>query len=149
MRISSVQRRFQRYRIIYLWKVVAGLTHNFGISWRYDDHKGLMININQLKYHSISNNVLNIWKQLLGVNGAMLFNSLPYKVRNYGGKSISGFKMTLDQVLETIPDCPPSIGLYPLPINTESMKNSNCIIDWCKYLKISQRREIEMNDVIL
>ena len=88
-----------------------------------------MININQLKYHSISNNVLNIWKQSLGVNGAMLFNSLPYKVRNYGGKSISGFKMTLDQVLETIPDCPPSIGLYPLPINTETMKNSNCIID--------------------
>ena len=114
-----------------------------------DEHKGILIDINQLKYYQISGKVLNIWKQSIGVSGASLFNSMPYKVRNYSGKSVSGFKMTLDQVLENIPDCPLSYGLYPEPINPDTNRNSNCLIDWSQHLKLPQRKEINIEDVLL
>ena len=55
------------------------------------------------------------------------------------GKSLSGFKMTLDQTLETIPDCPPSQGLYPAPVNYITGRNSNCLLDWSRYLRLSGR----------
>ena len=149
MGISSIQRRFQRYRIIYLWKIIAGLTHNFGLTWKDDSHWGILIDIKQLKYHSTKGAIIDIWKQSIGVSGAILFNAMPYRVRNYKGKTISGFKMTLDQELEKIPDCPLSYGLYPDPINPETNMNSNCLIDWSRYLNINQRREIDINDVLL
>ena len=47
--------------------------------------------------------------------------------------------MKLDQMLELIPDCPVSHGLYPTPINHITGKNSNCIIDWCRHLEINSR----------
>ena len=53
MGISSLQRRFQRYRIIYLWKVIVGLTHNYGLTWKIDEHKGILIDIKQLKYYQV------------------------------------------------------------------------------------------------
>ena len=53
MGISSIQRYFQRYRVIYLWKVINGLTYNFGITWRNDIHKEILIDIKQFKYNSI------------------------------------------------------------------------------------------------
>ena len=83
------------------------------------------------------------WKQSLGVSRAILFNAMPYNIRNYEGKTISGFKMTLDQVLETIPDCPLSHGLYPAPINPDTNMNSNCLIDWSRYMKLPQRKELD------
>ena len=33
LKISSIERRFQRYKIIYTWKIVEGLVPNCGISW--------------------------------------------------------------------------------------------------------------------
>lgn len=73
------------------------------------------------------------------VDSALLFNNMPYIVRNNQGNTLNGFKMTLNQTLENIPDCPPSQGLHPEPINCETGKNSNCLIDWCKFLKVTFR----------
>ena len=98
-----------------------------------------MIIINYPKFYKVNSSAQKIWRQSLGVDGAMIFNSLPYDVMNYPGDSLSGFKMELDQTLEIIPDCPVSQGLYPAPINHISGKNSNCIIHWCRYLKLNSR----------
>ena len=144
MGISSIQRRFQRYKVIYMWKVVSGLTHNFGVSWHNHPHWGLLINIKKPVFHSINAGVYQAWRQSLAVEGALLFNCMPSHVRNYPGKTINGFKMTLDQVLEKIPDCPPSQGLYPEPINGETDRNSNCLTDWSKFLKLSNRQPVEI-----
>ena len=137
--LSSIQRRFQRYKIIYMWKILSGLTHNFGISWYDHPHWGRMIVINKPTFYVTNACALAVWRQSLAVDGAMLFNCMPSTVRNYGGKSLSGFKMTLDQVLETIPDRPIAQGLFPDPISQETGKNSNCLIDWSKYLKLNSR----------
>ena len=108
-----------------------------------------MFEIKQPKYYTIKGKVLNVWRQSIGISGAILFNAMPYNVRNYGGNSISGFKMTLDQVLENIPDCPLSYGLYPDPINPDTNMNSNCLVDWSRHMKLNQRREIDIKDVLL
>ena len=49
--LSSIQRRFQRYKIIYMWKIIMGLTHNFGISWTNHPHWGLLINISKPTFY--------------------------------------------------------------------------------------------------
>ena len=106
-----------------------GKTHNFGLEWKTHPRWGKLISINYPKFYKVNSHVYKIWRQSLGVDGAMLFNNLPYEVRNYPGDSLSGFKMKLDQTLEMIPDFPVSQGLYPLPINHITGKNSNCLID--------------------
>ena len=144
MGISLIQRRFQRYKVIYMWKVVSGLTHNFGVTWHNHPHRGLLINIRKPVFHSTNARVYQAWRQSLAVEGVLLFNCMPSHVRNYPGKTINGFKMTLDQLLEKIPDCPPSQGLLPDPINAETGRNSNCLTDWSKFLKLSTRQPVEI-----
>ena len=73
---------------------------------------------------------------------------MPSSVRNFKGDKLNSFKMTLDQVLETTPDCPPLHGLYPAPINPVTSKNSNCLIEWSKYLKLSSRYTEEIVPII-
>ena len=143
LRLSSLQRRLQRYRIIYIWKIVVGKTHNFGINWKQHPSRGLLIDIKYPK--GVSNKVLKIWRQSLEVNGGSLFNAMPYHIRNYKGDTVEGFKMTLDQVLETVPDCPPSLGLYPAPTNCITGFSSNCLIDWSVYLKWTQRDPVVLD----
>ena len=98
MGVSSIQRRFQRYKVICIWKVVSGLTHNFGISWYTHPHWGLLIKIKKPVFYEIDAGVYHAWRQSLAVEGALLFNCMPSNVRNYPGKTLEGFKMTLDQV---------------------------------------------------
>ena len=56
----------------------------------------------------------------MGVQGSLLWNSLPMSVRNYGGPgtSLDGFKRTLGSYLEQIPDKPRDLsgGWMPNPI---------------------------------
>ena len=93
--------------------------------------------------------VQKLWRQSLNISGAILFDSMPYKVRNYEGNTIAGFKMTLDYVLETIPDCPLSYGLYPALINPDTNMNLNCLIDWSRHLKLPQKKELSQKEVLL
>ena len=53
---------------------------------------------------------------------------------------INYFKTQLDKFLEGIPDCPLTSELYPDPINLITGRNSNCLIDWIRYLKLNTRR---------
>ena len=84
------------------------------------------------------------WRQSLAVDGGLLFNHMPSEIRNYNGNSLSGFKMTLDQLLERIPDRPLAQGLYPDPVNCVSGLHSNCLIDWSKYLKLCSRVSVDL-----
>ena len=120
-----------------------GLTHNFGISWTNHPHWGLLINIIKPTFHEVNAGAMSVWRQSLAIDGALLFNSMPNVVRNYQGKTLNGFKMTLDQTLETIPDRPLAQGLFPDPISQETGKNSNCLIDWSRFLKLTTRKPCE------
>ena len=126
------QRSIERYKIIYVWKVLSGLVENCGLNWYIHEYKGRLVKITHPK--GASNRALELWRQTLPVNGGSLFNSLPQYIRDISDTSVDSFKLKLDLYLETIPDCPMSSNLYPAPINPISGKNSNCIMDWIQFM---------------
>ena len=107
---------------------------NCGIKWSSHRYKGTLVDISYPKISEVSNKALNLWRQTLPVNGGSLFNILPQHIRDITEVSTDCFKSHLDKFLETIPDCPRTNTLLPVPINPISNKNSNCILDWIHYI---------------
>ena len=134
MKLPSIERRLQRYRIIYIWKIINGLVRNCGIIWNNHPYKGTLVNNDHPKVSEVSNFALNLWRQTLPIDGRSLFNMMPRYIRDIQDVSIDSFKNKLDKYLETIPDCPRTNNLLPVPINPISNKNSNCIMDWIRYI---------------
>ena len=138
LRLSSVQRRMERYRIMYVWKVITEKVPNFGLHRDSNHRRGRMIHIKKYRSNSTTQ-AKNLIDQSLGVHGGGLFNLLPVDIRNFEG-STDNFKMRLDEFLNNIPDKPQCEGLHPDPINSRTCKNSNTLMDWVPYLNIRDRR---------
>ena len=138
MKLNSVQRRMERYRVIYLWKMTVGLVPNVGISWTISETRGKMITIPKSKsnYSAIAKNMRD---QSISVHGGRIFNLLPHDIRNWSGTK-DGFKEKLDMFLSVIPDQPKTQDLNPIPVNRLSCRNSNSLFDWILFLNISDRR---------
>ena len=139
MKLNSMQRRLERYRIMYIWKVVSGKVPNFGLSWTDNSKRGIMINIKTYnsKTPALARNMID---QSLSVHGGNLFNLLPEKLRCFTG-TVDAFKSQLDDFLKEIPNQPVGKDLYPEPVNKETCKNSNSLIDWIPYLNLRDRRK--------
>ena len=147
MKLYSVQRRMERYRVIYLWKIMKGLVPNYGIDWDTTERRGTNIKIPKTNYkHSaLAKKMRN---QSLVVHGGKIFNLLPSDLRNCD-YSLEQFKAKLDLFLEQIPDHPASPGLTPVPIDQVLNKHSNSLYDWIKYLKLTDRKLTEEHQVSL
>ena len=108
LNLYSLERRRERYQIIYTWSIIEGLVPNFN----YDDGKGGIYSyINQRdgrKCHlkSVNTKNKNIWKDCLSEAGPRLFNILPKQIRNMTNCSKNSFKRRLDQFLQNIPHEP-------------------------------------------
>ena len=77
----SQQRRLERYRIIYTWKIIEGLVPNCGINFTESERLGRTCEIEKLNT-KISQRLHTIKEQSFNINGPMLFNSLPKSLRN-------------------------------------------------------------------
>ena len=111
--LYSVQRRFERYKIIYVWKILHGLVINPGIE--FNDNLGSRNGLTC----KIPKHTMNIREKSFLINGPRLFNSLPKEVREFPMKniqnaqsSIDQFKNQLDNFLKNIPDEPNLSGEY-------------------------------------
>ena len=144
MKLSSVQRRHERYRIFYIWKIVKGIIPNFGISWNSNSRRGRMISIPKVN-SKIPASAISLREQSLSVHGGKLYNLLPRHIRDFEG-SRENFKILLDEFLQSIPDQPLCEGLYPAPISSSTNRNSNSIIDWVIYLNMRDRRSMKQED---
>ena len=109
--LYSLERRRERYRIIYVWKILEGLVPNttdqeeggiFPVSPPSIRH-GRKCAIPLLKGSTFTN---KIREATLAVHGAKLFNSLPKELRESTQVSPDHFKAKLDKYLEGIPDEP-------------------------------------------
>merc|ERR1712105_234439 len=138
MNLYSVQRRMERYRVIYLWKITVGLVPNFGIHWTESETRGKMISIPHSK-SNCSAIAKHMRDQSLVVHGGRIFNLLPHDIRSWSGTK-DGFKEKLDLFLSNIPDHPKTQDLTPVPVSRLTCKNSNSLFDWILFLKISDRR---------
>ena len=109
--LYSLQRRRERYQIIYLWSIIEGKVPNITsvdnenlirVHSQIGSRIGRTIYIKPLKrgrYQTLRFNSLPF-------KGARLFNCLDREIRNATGMSKDGFKSMLDATLKLIPDIP-------------------------------------------
>ena len=128
LRINSQQRRFERYRIIYTWKILEESAPNCGIKeiHSFEDRQGRKCELPNLKG---SQSVKTLREQSFQVHGPRLFNSLPRYIRNLTKCGIYIFKEKHDLFLEKIPDQPKVGDLMPATCNQVSGQPSNSLVD--------------------
>ena len=118
LKLMSLQRRRERYIIIYMWKIKEGSVPNdLSIGWYYNERTGIQARIpkipkckSRLKLHETSFCVI----------GPRLWNIIPAQCTTC--PTLETFKASLQTFLEGIPDLPP-VGNY-------TCKNSNSLLDW-------------------
>ena len=84
----------ERYRCIYIWKIMEGLVPNCGIEVTPSDRRGREARVPQIKS---SGKVQSIREASFQVNAPKLFNSLPHNIRNLSKISGDEFKIKLDK----------------------------------------------------
>ena len=102
LKMYSQQRRFERYRLIYIWKVISGKVPNYGLKFSHNERRGLMVDIPTLK-SKVRDSVKTIRGQSLTYHGGGMFNMLPSHIRSFQGET-DRFKAILDDFLSNIPD---------------------------------------------
>jgi ribonuclease P/MRP protein subunit RPP40 len=111
-KLYSLQRRRERYRVIYIWKILEGLVPNVGanrVVSRFSTRHGRLCEIP----HISSNSPTKVQRLLEGsfcINGGNLFNAIPKSIRNLTNVDIATFKKKLDGFLSSIADEPQSPG---------------------------------------
>ena len=114
LRLYSLERRRERYRIIYIWKILEDLVPNFTVEKDQVKTTTSLRNGRLCVIPSISRTastrVTSLREGSLCVNGAQLFNMLPKRIRNMTGVELPEFKKELDAFLATVPDEPQSPG---------------------------------------
>ena len=136
--MNSEQRRFERYQIIYVWKIIHGVAPNCGIKWsECEERRGQLCEIRKLRGKC---SVQKLRRQSFQVAGPRLWNCLPKNVRNFKGNQ-DDFKQILDQFLSKIPDEPKTEGLIPGAVDQISGKQTNTLI-----YQVTRRKEIWTDD---
>ena len=107
-KLYSLQRRRERYRIIYVWKILEGLAPNVGanrVSSRTSVRLGRMCEIPKTSSSGPAN-IRSLLEGSFCIQGAKLFNAIPKSIRNLTDIDILTFKTKLDEFLQTIADEP-------------------------------------------
>ena len=104
MGFSSIQRRYERYRIFYLFKVIKGWVPPCGVqeSSGQGDRLGRLVKVPGLA----RSQAWMIREESFLYASAKLFNVLPKKIRNSNANCIKEFKEELDGFLSSISDVP-------------------------------------------
>jgi hypothetical protein len=114
LKLYSLQRRRERYRIIYLWKMLENLVPMFSnITSSNHIRHGRTCTIPIVR-NSAPGPIKTIRYGSFAVQAPRLFNSLPAHIRNITGCTVDSFKTELDKYLGSIPDEPqiPGYTLY-------------------------------------
>lgn len=109
LKLYSLERRRERYLMIYVWKIIQGLVPNFegigSITVQTDsERRGKMLEIPPMIRGSMKK-ITTLRENSLIVLGARLFNCLPRDAREWEG-GLETFKEKVDRFLTTVPDKP-------------------------------------------
>ena len=114
LHMYSLERRRERYRIIYVWKILENIVPNLTVERNEIKTTTSLRSGRQCVIPTISKSattrISSLREGSLCVNGAQLFNALPKHIRNLTGVELPEFKKKLDEFLSTIPDEPQSPG---------------------------------------
>ena len=104
LKLYLLQRRRERYCIIYVWKIIEGLIPNFSkpIVCSYSERRGrscIISHVNLGRLGSLAYNSFT-WRAI------RLFNAMPKYIRCISSVSAVSFKSKLDCYLKNIIDLP-------------------------------------------
>ena len=134
LKLFSVHRRYERYIIIYIWKVLEGLV----VAPKSEELIPILSTRNGRmcrKFHlssSAPSKIKTIQHNSISRFGSRLFNVLPQDIRDFKG-TIESFKNKLDKYLLKLPD-EPKIQGYTVAAS------SNSIPDQVQYIQRSQSK---------
>ena len=129
LNLFSLQRRRERYCILYVWKILENLVPNdIGLKLSNNSTRGRSVYIEGPKTNRSS--IKTLRANSFSRSGPKMFNCLPSDLKNMSGCTKETFKNKLDQFLRKIDDRPPIKG-YP-SIWPEYNKIENLVP---KYLK--------------
>ena len=110
LKLFSLLRRRERYRIIYMWKILENMVPNISLKVNrkivayYSGRFGRKCVIPPLQ--SGSSHSSTLYENSLAVRGPKLFNVLPQVIRDLTSCTVATFKANLDKFLWTVADEP-------------------------------------------
>ena len=114
LNIYSLERRRERYVIMYIWKIIQKLAPNLLGNDRVTSYvnlrRGRLCNVPSLN-RGAPMFVQTLRENSFSVRGPALFNSIPKDIRDFDG-SLATFKRRLDKFLATVPDRPMLLQYY-------------------------------------
>ena len=139
--LRSTERRNERYKIIYSWKIIQGLVPNCGLSLSSTKSKrsGRLLDIPKLE--GTRAHIQSLKDKSFQVEGPRLFNSLPEHLRAFNGP-LPSFKGLLDRYLTGIPDQPYLPGYRPLAVD-QNGRHSNSLKDWARISEHNSSAEVQ------
>ena len=136
LKFYSLERRRERYLIIYLWKMMENLVPKcIDLKRRNGGRNGRSFRL-PLLCRTASTRLKTIRDGSFFVQSVKLFNSLPRNIRDLKGCSVDAFKNELDKFLLKLPDAPLIPGY-----TASSLVGSNSVVDWCNWLKCVRKYE--------
>ena len=130
-KLMSLQRRRERYIIIYTWKMLERIVPNIGINCYTSNRRGRVCFIESNKRGSFQSLQHNSFR----FAAPRLFNILPKTIRNTTSCNVEKFKQTLNKFLCQIPDEPLITGYTKFRCT-----NTNSIIDMAEWKCIDESR---------
>ena len=137
LKLFSLERRAERYKIIYTWKILEKLAPNLNtnqIESKCSDRRGRYCLVPKLNTKT-SGKLTTLRENSFCIQGPRLFNCLPKETRNLSGITIGTFKRHLNNYLLTLPDqpgIPGYTGMRPAATNSiidQSLHSSGGILD--------------------
>ena len=126
LKMYSQERRAERYKIIYTWKVLEEMVPNCGISHTTSERRGRECTLPAPKGRTA---IQSLRGQSFQKAGPALFNSLPRSLRDIKNKSTEEFKEKLDKFLTNLTDQPVIGELIPEICNQITARPSNSLKD--------------------
>ena len=118
--LYSLERRRERYAIIYVYKILIGDTvNNLNIHFYHHQRLGRLCQI-QPVHPRAPTRIKTLKENAFATRGPRLFNALPKYLRDFTHQSVDRFKNQLDTFLRTIPD-EPKMPHYYLRAATNSI----------------------------
>ena len=134
-KLYSIQRRNERYKVLYIWKSLNGLVPSLGLSWNQSSLPRFGPKLTVDKILGPNEHIKNLKRDSLRNFGVRIFNNLPIPLRTFKG-TLSSFKNNLDKYLEICPDQPMTETLTPEARDVYG-NASNSLIDWMRILRLN------------
>ena len=122
LKITSLQRRRERYIIIHIFKIINDMAPNdLHLEWYHNKRLGVKIKLPKIDCN-VPKYASSLMESSFRINGAKLWNLLPAEVNRQ--HLLDPFKVKLQTFLKNFPDKPPVSGY--------TTQNGNSLIDWSK-----------------